>query len=83
VLNIIDARCNHEVMSGFTWLLVQCATTGAFVKHITLGNVAEWKVHRVQIHRTLLQEARSENLHLCILYVCVRIRVLVCIFICI
>jgi hypothetical protein len=68
-----------QIMSVLTWFLVQCTNTGAFVKHGTLGYVAEWKEHRVQIHRTLLQEARSENLYLCILCVSVRIRELVCI----
>jgi len=70
-------------MSVFTWLLVQCTTTGALVKYVTFGNVAECKEHRVQIHGTLLQDARSENLYLCISYVCVCVRICVLECICI
>ena len=61
----------ERVTLVFTCLLLQCTTIGAFVKYVTLGNVAEWKEHRVQIHSTLLQDASSENLYLCIFYVCV------------
>jgi len=55
-----------KITSVFAWLLVQSTTIGAFVKHVTLGSVAEWKEHSVQIHRTLLQDVRNENLYLCI-----------------